>query len=52
VRAARRVLEAGIKVIPMMVRIVPMTTGGKHFTNFPKKGAKRNVAIPAVITAP
>ncbi len=35
-----------------MVRIVPMTSGGKYFTSLLKKGAKRKVAIPAVITAP
>lgn len=36
----------------MMVRIVPMTTGGKYFTNLLKNGANRKVAMPAVITAP
>lgn len=36
----------------MMVRMVPMTTGGKYFTSLPKSGANMKVAMPAVITAP
>lgn len=38
--------------MPMIVRIVPITTGGKHFAGLLNTGANRKVAMPAVITAP
>ena len=42
----------GIKLIPIIVMIVPVTTGGNRRIKRLKNGATRNVKIPATIIAP
>ena len=41
-----------IRVVPITVSNVPVTTGGKKRRSFAKKGAARKVAMPATIIEP
>ena len=45
-------IATGSKDTPIIVTTVPVTTSGKNFRNFPKKGATRNTNSPAIRTAP
>jgi hypothetical protein len=45
-------IATGIKEIPMMVIIEPVTTGGKKRNSRPKNGATSTVNTPATITDP
>ena len=44
--------DTGIKVIPIIVIMVPVTTGGKKRIKRLNKWEIKNVTIPATITAP
>ncbi len=49
---AAQLPATGIRETPMIRMTVPVTSGGKNRSSFPKTGASRMIASPATITEP
>ncbi len=49
---ATQLPATGIRERPMMRITVPVTSGGKNRSSFPKTGASRIIATPETITEP